>query len=244
MKRRISKFTSSNQKLSNENGLTVHSKEHHSLPSLAGNSINMMESKDEILNKIHVEEVKSNLNENFSNNSSTTQQLSVVSRKISSSELKQIKSIPIKIENEKNENIIKEPVQVTPLKLSITENQVNFKNSECVNQSNALNSLQTEIFKEKTSNQNLIKINDRLQVNEEHASNNKNDKIKIVQNGDEICINIGENIEIFTNITNDRKVISLSPQVNRKVSNKQKKISLPPESLNQKSNEIIGKNML
>ncbi len=202
----------------------------------------MMESKDEILNKIHVEEVKSNLNENFSNNSSTTQQLSVVSRKISSSELKQIKSIPIKIENEKNENIIK--VQVTPLKLSITENQVNFKNSECVNQSNALNSLQTEIFKEKTSDQNLIKINDRLQVNEEHASNNKNDKIKIVQNGDEICINIGENIEIFTNITNDRKVISLSPQVNRKVSNKQKKISLPPESLNQKSNEIIGKNML
>ncbi len=203
-----------------------------------------MESKDEILNKIHVEEVKSNLNENFNNNSPTTQQLSVVSRKISSSELKQIKSIPIKIENEKNENIIKEPVQVTPLKLSITENQVNFKNSECVNQSNALNSLQTEIFKEKTSDQNLIKINDRLQVNEEHASNNKNDKIKIVQNGDEICINIGENIEIFTNITNDRKVISLSPQVNRKVSNKQKKISLPPESLNQKSNEIIGKNML
>lgn len=42
------------------------------------------------------------------------------------------------------------------------------------------------------------------------------DKIQIIQNGDEICINIGDNIEILTNRSNDRKVISLSPQMTRK----------------------------
>ena len=48
-------------------------------------------------------------------------------------------------------------------------------------------------------------------------NNDPIDKIQIIQNGDEICINIGGNIEILTNRHNDRKIISLSPKMNRKV---------------------------
>ena len=110
-----------------------------------------------------------------------------------------------------------------------------------MNQLKISNQKHTENFRDKTREKNLVKMNDRLQVNGEQLSSN--DKIKIVQKGDEICINIGDNIEILTNITNDRKVISLSPQVNRKVSNR-KTTSLPIEKSNQKSDEIIGTSFL
>jgi septum formation inhibitor MinC len=56
-------------------------------------------------------------------------------------------------------------------------------------------------------------------INNNNNNNNNNDtkdKIKITQNGDEICINIGNSIEICTSRTNDRKIISLSPNLNRK----------------------------
>jgi len=52
--------------------------------------------------------------------------------------------------------------------------------------------------------------------NNNNNNNDTKDKIKITQNGDEICINIGNSIEICTNRTNDRKIISLTPNLNRK----------------------------
>ena len=45
----------------------------------------------------------------------------------------------------------------------------------------------------------------------------QNSSIQIVQDGDDIRINIDGNIEILTNRFNDRKVISLSPRLARKV---------------------------
>jgi len=44
-------------------------------------------------------------------------------------------------------------------------------------------------------------------------------KIQIFQEGDDLRINIDDSIEIFTNRTSDKRVISLSPQCNRKFSN-------------------------
>jgi hypothetical protein len=47
--------------------------------------------------------------------------------------------------------------------------------------------------------------------------NNKNSTIQIVQDGDDIRINIDGAIEILTNRFNDKKVISLSPRILRKI---------------------------
>lgn len=52
---------------------------------------------------------------------------------------------------------------------------------------------------------------------ESAESKSKNNAgIQIIQNGDEICINIDGKIEILTNRSNDRKIISMSPQVRRR----------------------------
>ena len=48
--------------------------------------------------------------------------------------------------------------------------------------------------------------------------NGKNSTIQIVQDGDDIRINIDGNIEIVTNRFNDKRIISLSPRVMRKMS--------------------------
>ena len=73
------------------------------------------------------------------------------------------------------------------------------------------------------------------------VNSNKN-KIQIVQEGDDIRISIDDgNIEILTNRLNDRKIISLSPQVSKKVLNKNNqqekpKISSSNESKPEKPN--------
>ena len=68
------------------------------------------------------------------------------------------------------------------------------------------------------------------------SSNNaaKNSSIQIVQEGDDIRICIDGNIEILTNRFNDRKVISLSPNIVKK--------SLAPTNL--KKSELVVRLLL
>lgn len=50
------------------------------------------------------------------------------------------------------------------------------------------------------------------------SDENSHSGIQIIQNGDEISISIDGKIEILTNRSNDRKVISMSPSSNRRPS--------------------------
>ena len=89
---------------------------------------------------------------------------------------------------------------------------------------------------------NILNTNELASPEQNQMINNNNnndikDKIKITQNGDEICINIGNSIEICTNRTNDRKIISLSPNLNRKNKNFEQTL----EHLNLEDLNLTGK---
>ena len=67
----------------------------------------------------------------------------------------------------------------------------------------------------------------------ENLNASKN-KIKILQDGDEICINIDDSIEIVTNRKNDRSFISFSPQTSRKtITTKDNNLNEEKKSINQ-----------
>lgn len=85
-----------------------------------------------------------------------------------------------------------------------------------------------------------------IYIKSAESMSKNNAGIQIIQNGDEICINIDGKIEILTNRSNDRKIISMSPQVRRRcpVDNSNQKKSdtnnqEPPTKYTSKSKRLL-----
>ncbi len=71
----------------------------------------------------------------------------------------------------------------------------------------------------KNAQSQSISINPSISNDNQNGALTSKNKIQIFQEGDDLRINIDDNIEIFTNRTSDKRVISLSPQCTRKFSN-------------------------